>query len=107
MSGCVLALFLSLTSVSATSARATIAQVGVTVMAALSTAVALAFVLYSLALGRTLMQIAAGSSSSTNGALVRRMLATAAIISAAFVAESVFWLLSIFDQVCARALSLP
>ena len=89
-----LALFLSLTSATSERARKTIAEAGVTVMATVSIVSAAALLVYATLLSRTLAKV----GTMSNNTVARRMTAVACVISASFLVESVFWLLSIFDQ---------
>ena len=81
MSGCVLALFLALTSAAQSASQAeAISRAGVVVMSVLSVATALGFIVYSVALARTLTQV-----SGSNEELARRMLLVAGAVSLSFI----------------------
>ena len=81
MSGCVLALFLSLTSAAKSDSQATtIAEAGVVVMAFISIGTAAGFLIYSFVLAKTLTKV-----SASNEALAARMLQVAAVVASSFI----------------------
>jgi len=101
MTSCVITMFVSVTTASSNEVRVIIAQIGSTVMAAISGLSGLSFIIYGFLIARTLRvssDMLQDTGRDATLSLARRMFFVSSVVSSCLVAESVFWILSVFAQ---------